>query len=135
MTALPSLASRTGSFDFAQDEAAPPSASPLILSEAAKLSAERSSACRCQRDLRSREKQRSRKIWPLLLLTAALATPATAADSPWGAVLAPSAGRMQAIGGPVSGCIAGAAALPADGAGFSAIRLSRNRFYGHRDTV
>jgi penicillin-insensitive murein endopeptidase len=42
---------------------------------------------------------------------------------------------MQVVGGPASGCIAGAAALPADGAGFSVIRLSRNRFYGHRDTI
>jgi penicillin-insensitive murein DD-endopeptidase len=58
-----------------------------------------------------------------------------AAQSPWGAVAAPSAGHMQVVGGPASGCIAGAAALPVDGAGYSAIRLSRNRFYGHRDTV
>ncbi len=64
-----------------------------------------------------------------------LATPAAAADQPWGAVLAPSSGAMRVIGGPASGCIAGAAALPTDGAGFSAIRVSRNRFYGHRDTI
>jgi penicillin-insensitive murein DD-endopeptidase len=113
---LSSTVPRTGSFDYAQDEVDPPSASPLILSVAAK--------------------QRSRRIWKLILLaTILLAAPASAADSPWGAVRMPSAGAMQAIGGPANGCIAGAAALPADGAGFSAIRLSRNRFYGHRDTI
>jgi penicillin-insensitive murein endopeptidase len=64
------------------------------------------------------------------------ATPTWAAgQSPWGAVAAPSAGQMQAVGGPANGCIAGAAVLPADGPGFSVIRLSRNRFYGHRDTI
>jgi penicillin-insensitive murein endopeptidase len=67
-----------------------------------------------------------------ILLTA---TSAGAADSPWGAVRTPSAGAMQAIGGAANGCIAGAAALPADGPGFSVIRVGRNRFYGHRDTI
>src|ERR1700730_13170991 len=79
--------------------------------------------------------RRRRRIWPLLLIAAILARPAAAADSPWGAVRTPSAGRMQAIGGPANGCIAGAAALPVDGPGFSVIRVSRNRFYGHRDTI
>jgi len=74
--------------------------------------------------------------WGLRLAAAILlAAPAGAAESPWGAVRAPSAGAMQSIGGPANGCIAGAAALPADGPGFSVIRISRNRFYGHRDTI
>jgi len=63
------------------------------------------------------------------------ATAAVAADSPWGAARTPSAGPARAIGGPASGCLAGAAALPADGVGFSAIRLSRHRNFGHPDTI
>jgi penicillin-insensitive murein endopeptidase len=74
-----------------------------------------------------------RGLW--LAAVILLAAPAGAAESPWGAVRAPSAGTMQSIGGPANGCIAGAASLPADGPGFSVIRVSRNRFYGHRDTV
>ncbi len=60
---------------------------------------------------------------------------AAAAESPWGAARVPSAGPARAIGGPASGCLAGARVLPADGVGFSAIRLSRHRNYGHPDTI
>jgi penicillin-insensitive murein endopeptidase len=68
-------------------------------------------------------------------MIAALTASALAAESPWGAVVAPSPGPTRVIGGPANGCIAGAAALPADGPGFSAIRVSRHRFYGHPDTI
>ena len=77
----------------------------------------------------------ARKRGVATVLIAMLAAPAMAAESPWGAVATPSAGPARVIGGPANGCIAGAAALPADGAGFSTIRLGRNRFYGHPDTV
>jgi penicillin-insensitive murein DD-endopeptidase len=83
----------------------------------------------------SKDARWCRKLASAAIVATTLATPASAADSPWGAVRVPSAGRMQAIGGPANGCIAGAAALPADGPGFSVIRVSRNRFYGHRDTI
>ena len=68
-----------------------------------------------------------------------LLVPAAFADSnsaePWGHVLIPTAGPAQIIGGPANGCISGAARLPPDGIGYQAIRLSRNRNYGHPETV
>jgi penicillin-insensitive murein endopeptidase len=39
------------------------------------------------------------------------------------------------IGGPANGCIAGAQALPADGPGYQAVRLSRNRVWAHPQTI
>jgi penicillin-insensitive murein endopeptidase len=75
-----------------------------------------------------------------LLLLLALVVPgrAAAADhslSPWGAARSASAGPASAIGGPANGCLAGAAALPADGVGYQAIRLARRRNFGHPDTI
>jgi len=58
---------------------------------------------------------------------------AHAAD--WGSVTSPSPGPPRVIGGPASGCLAGAAELPPDGLGYEAIRLSRHRNYGHPETV
>lgn len=43
----------------------------------------------------------------------------------------PSPGPAQSIGGYAAGCLAGGRALPPEGDGYQAIRLSRNRFYGH----
>jgi len=82
-----------------------------------------------------------------LALLAALACPAgagaaaaadardVAASVRFGAVRTPSPGRAKAIGEHTRGCIAGAVALPADGEHFQAMRLSRNRNYGHPDLV
>jgi len=75
-----------------------------------------------------------------LLLVAILLAPALglAASSPtdeWGRVLTPTPGPARIIGSPANGCIAGAARLPPDGAGYQAIRLSRHRNYGHPETV
>src|SRR5690348_14457415 len=53
----------------------------------------------------------------------------------WSVVAAPSAGPAQAIGSVAHGCLAGAVALPVDGLGYQAIRLSRHRYYGHPDLV
>ena len=47
----------------------------------------------------------------------------------------PTPGPARVIGGPANGCLAGAAALPADGPGYAAIRLGRHRNYGHPDTI
>lgn len=68
-----------------------------------------------------------------VLLLAFLAGPADAAD--WGEVRGPAPGPARLIGGPANGCIAGAQALPADGPGYQAVRLSRNRVWSHPQTV
>ena len=49
----------------------------------------------------------------------------------FGAAAIPSAGPPAAIGAHARGCLAGGLALPADGAGHQAMRLSRGRYYGH----
>ncbi len=53
----------------------------------------------------------------------------------WSEVARPSTGPAQPHGGPANGCIAGASALPADGIGYQAVRLSRNRIWGHPRTI
>jgi penicillin-insensitive murein endopeptidase len=66
-----------------------------------------------------------------------LAAPALAAEGPvarpdaWAAIARPAAGPPRAIGGTALGCIAGAVALPPDGPGWQAVRVSRNRHWGH----
>jgi penicillin-insensitive murein endopeptidase len=71
-----------------------------------------------------------------VLLAASLASPAAqpAVAQPaaaWGAVPAPLSGPARIIGSTSLGCIAGAVALPADGPGWQAVRVSRNRHWGH----
>jgi penicillin-insensitive murein endopeptidase len=61
------------------------------------------------------------------------AAPARAAS--WSEFARPSNGPARAIGGAANGCIGGAAMLPADGDGYQVIRLSRNRIWGHPETV
>lgn len=51
--------------------------------------------------------------------------------SAWAAAAAPAGGSARAIGGYAGGCVQGAAALPPEGPGYQAIRLSRKRNYGH----
>jgi penicillin-insensitive murein endopeptidase len=48
----------------------------------------------------------------------------------WSDVTTPTAGPTQSIGFYTAGCIKGAEALPFDGPGFAAIRISRNRYWG-----
>jgi penicillin-insensitive murein endopeptidase len=69
------------------------------------------------------------------ILLPGLATAASSPTGPWGAATTPSAGPTRVIGGPASGCLAGAAMLPPDGAGYEAIRLSRHRNYSHPATI
>jgi penicillin-insensitive murein DD-endopeptidase len=52
-------------------------------------------------------------------------------SSEWSAVPAPAPGPPRVIGSPALGCIAGARALAPDGPGWQAVRLSRNRNWGH----
>lgn len=69
------------------------------------------------------------------LALAALAPGAQAADplakEVFGAIAVPSPDAPRAIGSYSRGCLAGAVTLPADGDTFQAMRLSRNRRYGH----
>lgn len=52
-------------------------------------------------------------------------------ENDWSRVVSPAAGPAAAIGETSNGCLAGAAALPADGRGFAVVRVSRRRFFGH----
>ncbi|HTR84503.1 MAG TPA: penicillin-insensitive murein endopeptidase [Reyranella sp.] len=53
----------------------------------------------------------------------------------WPKVKTPSSGPAQSIGFYTAGCIQGAEALPLDGPGYEAIRISRNRYWGHPVTL
>ncbi|UOM32551.1 penicillin-insensitive murein endopeptidase [Acuticoccus sp. I52.16.1] len=57
------------------------------------------------------------------------------AKARFGAVHGPTAPPTRAIGGYSRGCLAGAAQLAADGPHHSAMRLSRNRRWGHPETI
>jgi len=57
--------------------------------------------------------------------------PADAAKRVFGAATSPAPGPAQAIGSYARGCLAGAAALPADGPNWQVMRPSRNRAWGH----
>ena len=79
------------------------------------------------------------RICSLLVMVLALGAIApglraqTAAE--WAAVREPLAGPPRITGGTGLGCIAGAVALPREGPGFQAVRLSRNRHWGHPVTI
>jgi penicillin-insensitive murein DD-endopeptidase len=53
----------------------------------------------------------------------------------WDVVEDPAAGQPESIGGYSAGCVIGAAQLPPDGPGYQAVRLERNRHFGHPDLV
>jgi penicillin-insensitive murein endopeptidase len=53
----------------------------------------------------------------------------------FGAAKTPAALHARSIGFYAKGCLAGAAALPIDGVAWQAMRLSRNRNWGHPDLV
>jgi penicillin-insensitive murein endopeptidase len=53
----------------------------------------------------------------------------------FGAARTPAPMAARAIGFYARGCLAGASALPVDGASWQAMRLSRNRNWGHPDLV
>lgn len=63
-----------------------------------------------------------------LLLLASM--PARAGNG-WSNVAYPLTGRPESIGSTSSGCMVGAATLPLVGDGYQAMRVSRNRYYGH----
>ncbi len=53
----------------------------------------------------------------------------------WGQVTTPAPGPTQSIGFYTAGCLQGAQALPLDGPGYEAIRISRNRYWGQPVTL
>ncbi|HSM18781.1 MAG TPA: penicillin-insensitive murein endopeptidase [Hyphomicrobiales bacterium] len=76
----------------------------------------------------------------MLLPALAPALAHDAADGPpakelFGHVEKPAQGAPQAIGGYARGCLSGAAELPVDGPFHQAMRLSRNRTWGHPELV
>ncbi|MFZ5779294.1 MAG: penicillin-insensitive murein endopeptidase [Pseudomonadota bacterium] len=68
-----------------------------------------------------------------LFAVALLAVGAQAQE--WGRVTTPTAGPPQSIGFYSAGCLQGAQALPLDGPGYEAIRISRNRYWGQPVTI
>lgn len=71
------------------------------------------------------------------MLLAALALPAAANPGleDWSKPPRPTRGEARVYGSPAAGCIAGAVPLAADGVGYQAIRVSRNRHWAHPQTV
>ncbi|MFN0217446.1 MAG: penicillin-insensitive murein endopeptidase [Hyphomicrobium sp.] len=61
--------------------------------------------------------------------------PAIAAKLMFGAAKAPAPLASRAIGAYARGCLAGGVALPVDGPAWQAMRLSRNRNWGHPDLI
>lgn len=61
--------------------------------------------------------------------------PPTPAKELFGAVKAPAPMAARSIGFYAKGCLAGATALPVDGPAWQAMRLSRNRNWGHPDLI
>ncbi|TAK48637.1 MAG: penicillin-insensitive murein endopeptidase [Xanthobacteraceae bacterium] len=61
--------------------------------------------------------------------------PATPAKQLFGRKASPAALDVRAIGFYARGCLAGATALPVNGATWQVMRLSRNRMWGHPDLI
>lgn len=76
-----------------------------------------------------------RRLVAALLVLLPSATLAEPAKNLFGAVSAPFPGPAQAVGGAAGGCLIGAAQLPETGPGWQAMRLSRDRRWGHPETV
>lgn len=72
-----------------------------------------------------------RRLVPLIAaIVLAVAPPGPAGAADWSTVATPTPGPPQSIGFYTAGCLQGAQALPPDGPGYEAIRLSRNRTWG-----
>src|SRR5262245_14809223 len=66
---------------------------------------------------------------------AASKPPPTPAKVLFGAATTPTPLAARSIGFYAKGCLAGATALPIDGPAWQAMRLSRNRNWGHPDLI
>lgn len=69
----------------------------------------------------------------LLLAAPALAQPQR--SNAWAELPGPSPGPARSIGGAALGCLAGGVQLPLEGVGYQAVRVSRNRHWGHPITI
>ncbi len=74
-----------------------------------------------------------RILIPLVAAFLGCAAASSAAD--WADVATPAPGPTQSIGFYTAGCLQGAQALPLEGPGYEAIRVSRNRYWGQPVTV
>src|SRR3954453_9611591 len=63
-------------------------------------------------------------------LLAAMSMAFATSAQEWGQVSTPAPGPAQSIGFYTAGCLQGAQALPLEGPGHEAIRISRNRYWG-----
>jgi penicillin-insensitive murein endopeptidase len=68
-------------------------------------------------------------------LLAAMFLSLAAAAQDWSQVTTPTPGPPQSIGFYTAGCLQGAQALPLEGPGYEAIRVSRNRYWGQPVTL
>ena len=77
----------------------------------------------------------------LLLLFSSLILFSCASKTPspefakWASLKTPTTGETHIYGTYQAGCISGAEALPVDGQGYSVVRRSRVRYYGHPTLV
>lgn len=81
-----------------------------------------------------------RKLFMTALLAIGLAAPVTVTAAPlakdvFGHAAGPTGGSPSAIGSYAKGCVSGAAQLPETGPTWQAMRLSRNRNWGHPELV
>jgi penicillin-insensitive murein endopeptidase len=79
-------------------------------------------------------------ILPALLAVSPIGVRAQTTESKtlfdrWGKITQPLPGAPASIGSYSAGCLQGAASLPLDGTGYSVMRPSRHRFYGHPSLV
>ena len=75
------------------------------------------------------------RLLPVLLLVAALPAEAQVAKRLFGAKPQPSGQAPAPLGSYATGCLAGGAELPETGPAWQAMRLSRNRNWGHPVTI
>jgi penicillin-insensitive murein endopeptidase len=67
---------------------------------------------------------------PFVSCLVSLVVVLTCCGADWSTVTTPAPGPTQSIGFYSAGCLQGAEALPLDGPGYEAIRVSRNRYWG-----
>lgn len=123
-------ASPAGSTAALHEQPAPPAAptaaaiAPVVVETSANPTATRTAAVTVEPD----------PTLPQLPVTAPR-RPVYAAKKLFGAATAPAPLAARAIGAYSRGCLAGAVALPVDGPAWQAMRLSRNRNWGHPTLV
>lgn len=71
-----------------------------------------------------------KRFFPMLAAFLWCGAGLSAAAADWSTVSTPAPGPTQSIGFYTAGCLQGAQALPLDGPGHEAIRISRNRYWG-----